>query len=127
MYGSVPRLEKWLQREVGDEKLRLRWDGDSERYVVGRLVTALSSDYVEWFYVVTDGDSGYRPVDHRTVRKILSLDTWKRERQMTAKDLVKQVRDGRESRDLERAEAIRYRLKHEARYIKKAAEADGIV
>lgn len=126
MVGSVPRLEKWLQQETGDAKLRLRWDNSIERYVVGRLTSYLSMDHVEWFYVCTDGDSGYRPVDSRTVRKIKSLDTWRRDKQLTAKDFCKMVQDKKLDEQEERSEAIRDRLRHESRYIKKAAQRDGI-
>lgn len=125
MEGSVERLEKWLQRETGDEKLRLRWDSRIERYMVGRYVNALST--VDWFYTCTDGDSNYRPVDRRTVRKILTLDTWRHERKMTAKDFVNQAKEQQLSTRQERAEALKYRIKHESRYIKKAAQQDGLI
>lgn len=124
---EVSRYEKWLQREVGDSCLRLKWDNAVERYVVGRLVRSLACDYVEWFYVVTDGNSGYRPIDQRTVRKILSLDTWRRPKHLTVDDFIKQIEERKLDRETERSEAIRYRLKDEARYIKKAAEKDGII
>jgi hypothetical protein len=125
MEGSVARLEKWLQREVGDEKLRLRWDSKIERYTVGRWVDSLSA--IDWFYVCTDGNSGYRPIDRRTVRKILTLDTWRHEKQMTAKDFVKKAQERQLDERQERAEAMKYRVKHEARYIKKAAQQDGLI
>lgn len=126
MHGSVPRLEAFLQRECGDPELRLRWDGEIERYVVGRRVKA-ASDYVEWFLVVSDGDSGYRPVDQRIVRKIKSLDTWKRDKVLTVNDFVNQIESRKAADNEKKREVIQYRLKHEARYVKKAAEKDGIV
>lgn len=125
MEGGIARLEKWLQREVGDEKLRLRWDQEIERYVVGRFVDSLSC--VDWFLVCTDGDSGYRPIDRRVVRKIITLDTWRHERKMTAKGFVAAAKERQLDARQERAEALKYRIKHEARYIKKAAQQDGLV
>lgn len=119
--------EKYLQREVGDPKLRVKWDNRIERFVVGRLVDSLASDYIEWFYVVTDGESGFRPIDQRTVRKVLSLDTWRRSKTLTPEEFTKQLQEKRIEEREERREAIRYRVKHEARYIKKAAEKDGII
>lgn len=121
------RYEKFLQRECGDPELRLRWDHNIERYVVGRRVKSLASDYIEWFYVVTDGDSNYRPIDQRTVRKVMSLDTWRRASHLSVQDFTKQIEERRLEREQERSVIMKYRLKHEARYIKKAAEKDGIV
>lgn len=127
MHGSVPRLEKYLQREVGDPELRLRWDSAVERYVVGRRVQTLASDYVEWFLVVTDGNSGYRPIDQRVVRKIKSLDTWKREKPLTPQEFLDIVEGRKESEAEKKREVLQYRLRHEARYVKKAAEKDGLL
>lgn len=127
MQGSVKRLEKWLQREVGDPKLRLQWSEAIGRYVVGRLVTALASDFVDWFMVVSDGNDGYRPIDQRLVRKIISLDTWRREKQMTSAEFTSKLEQEKLDRAQERSKAIAYRLKHEARYIKKAAVKDGLL
>lgn len=121
------RYEKWLQRETGDPMLRLKWDNRLERFVVGRLVRSLAADYVEWFYTVTDGDSNFRPIDHRTVRKILSLDTWRRAKQVTEADFVQQIEESKKREDEKRSEVIKYRLKHNARYIKKLAEQDGYI
>lgn len=126
MHGSVPRLEAWLQREVGDRELRLRWDDRTERYMVGRKVSSLTSDHVEWFYVVTDGQSGYRPIDQRTVRKIKSLDTWGRPK-LTAEDFEKQIEERKSDEAEKRREVLQYRLRHEARYVKKAAQKDGLL
>ena len=126
MHGSVPRLEKYIQREVGDPKLRLAWDPSTERYMVGRLVSNLSADHVEWFYTVTDGDSNYRPIDQRTVRKIKSLDTWSRPK-TTADGFVKQLEDRKADEEEIKRETLRYKLKHESRYVKKMAEKDGII
>lgn len=124
---NAKRAQEFLQREVGDPKLRVRWREDIERFEVGRLVSSLASDWIEWFYMVTDGNDGYRPVDMRTVRKILSLDTWKRDKTLTVDDFITQIEDQKLDRERARAEVIRYRLKHESRYIKRAAYKDGIV
>jgi hypothetical protein len=126
-HEAAERYQKWLQREVGDLKLRVRWDNRIERFVIGRLVSTFASDFIDWFYVVTDGDSGYRPIDQRTVRKIISLDTWRRDKQLTVNEFVKMVAEkGADDQEQTRA-ALRYRVKHEARYIKKAAQQDGIL
>lgn len=126
MHHAAKRAETFLQRECGDPQLRVKWDSRIERFVVGRLVSSLASDHIEWFYVVTDGDSNYRPIDMRTVRKVMSLDTWRRKR-LTESDFVKQLEERKLERDTARSEFLRYKLKHEARYIKKAAEKDGII
>lgn len=127
MHGSVPRLEKWLQREVGDPQIRLRWDDRIERYVVGRHVKSMASDFIDWFLVVSDGNSGYRAVDQRVVRKIVSLDTWRRPKHLTVREFCDKLDDDKTARLQKESEAIRYRLKHEARYIKKAAEQDRMI
>ncbi len=126
MHGSVERLEKWLQREVGDPQLRLKWEDRIERYVVGRQVKSLASDYIDWFLVVSDGNSGYRAIDQRLVRKIVSLDTWRRPKHLTPEEFCSQLDEAKDARIRKNEEAIKYRLKHEARYIHKAAVKDGI-
>jgi hypothetical protein len=124
---NAERAEKYLKREVGDSKLRVRWRNDIERFEVGRLTSALASDHIEWFYIVSDGNDGFRTIDMRTVRKLISLDTWRRAKHLTVEDFTKQIED-RQATELEaQREVRRYRLKHEARYIKKAAEKDGII
>jgi hypothetical protein len=127
MDGSCPRLEKFLQREVGDPQLRVMWDQKIERYVIGRRVASLASDFIDWFMVVTDGNSGYRPIDHRTVRKIESLDTWKRPSHLKPSDFIQKVEDAKTERAQARSEIIKYRLRHDSRYIKKAAVQDGLM
>jgi hypothetical protein len=124
--AAALRYQAWLQREVGDPKLRVRWDGRIERFVVGRLVSSMASDFVDWFLIVSDGESGYRPIDHRTVRKIVSLDTWKRDKPMTEEEFIAGLEQKRTEDRAARAEVLKYRLKHESRYIKKAAIQDGM-
>jgi hypothetical protein len=125
-HAAAVRAEKFLQRECSDPQLRVKWDESINRFIVGRLVRSLGCDYVEEFMIVSDGMDGYRPIDMRTVRKIISLDTWRRKK-MTKDDFVKMIED-RKTDDLsKKREILRYRAKHEARYIKKAAEKDGLI
>lgn len=126
MHAAAERGEKFLQRECGDPHLRVKWDSRVERFVIGREVNSLAASFIEWFLVLTDGESGYRPIDQRAVRKVLSLDTWRRGKKSEA-EFVKQIEDSKKSRAEKRSEILRYRLKHEARYIKKAAQQDGYV
>lgn len=121
------RAQKYLQREVGDPRLRVRWRTDIERFEVGRAIPDLASDRVEWFYIVSDGDSGYRPIDTRTVRKVISLDTWRRPKTLSLSDFLSQLEERKISDQQKEREAMKYRIKHEARYIKKAAEKDGVI
>src|SRR5512138_1048961 len=119
---NAKRAQEFLRREVGDSKLCVRWRNDIERFEIGRKVESLASDFVEWFYISSDGESGYRPIDMRTVRKIKSLDTWRREKTLKPEDFVKMIQEKKLAEHEEKREAIQYRLKHESRYIKKAAE-----
>jgi hypothetical protein len=116
------RAERFLQREVGDPKLRVRWRSDIERFEIGRRL----DNHTEWFYVCTDGESGYRPVDMRTVRKVISLDTWRRQKALSLADFINMIKERKLSEREEHREILKYRIKHEARYIKKAAEKDGL-
>lgn len=117
------RAQKFLQREVGDPKLRVRWRNDIERFEVGRQ----TEDHIAWFYIVSDGESGYKPIDMRTVRKVISLDTWRRSKTLSLADFVAQLKERKLNEEEEKREAMKYRVRHEARYIKKAAVKDGIV
>jgi hypothetical protein len=125
-HAAASRAEKFLQRECADPQLRVKWDESIERFVVGRLVHSIASDHVEEFLIVTDGNDGYRPIDMRTVRKIVSLDTWRRQK-MTQADFIKMVEDRKTDELSKKREVLRYRAKHEARYVKKAAERDGLI
>jgi hypothetical protein len=124
-HAAAQRAEKFLQRECADPHLRVKWDDSIERFVVGRFVPSFSK--IEWFYVSTDGDSGFRPIDQRTVRKVLSLDTWRREKTLSMNDFIDHIERGKQSDKEKNREIIKYRLKHESRYIKKAAVKDGII
>jgi hypothetical protein len=124
---SPETAQKILQREVGDPALRVRWRNDIERFEVGRKVDGLLSNHIEWFYTVTDGESGFRPVDQRTVRKLISLDTWRRSKTLTYKDFLGQIQEKKLEEHEEKREAMKYRFKHSARYIKRAAEKDGVI
>ena len=117
------RAQTFLRREVGDSKLVVRFDNRIQRFVVGRKLDS----HVEDFYVVTDGESGYRDIDMRTVRKVLSLDTWRRDKTLSVSDFISKIEQQKLDRDKKRSEVIKYRLKHEARYIKKAARQDGVI
>lgn len=119
---SPETAQKYLQREVGDDKIRVRWRNDIERFEVGRK----TDSHIEWFYVVTDGESNFRPVDMRTVRKVISLDTWRRPKH-SFQSFLTQLKDRKLNDQEKDREMMRYRLKHEARYIKKAAEQDRII
>lgn len=125
-HAAAVRAEKFLQRECADPQLRVKWDESIQRFVVGRLVTSVASDYVEEFLIVSDGQDGFRPIDMRTVRKIISLDTWRKKR-MSKDDFVKMIEEKKADEHQKAREIIRYKARHEARYIKKAAEKDGIL
>lgn len=124
--AAAVRYAKWLQREVGDPKLRVKWDGRIERFVIGRLVSTMASNFIDWFYVVSDGNSGYRTIDHRVVRKLVSLDTWRRDKHLSVDEFIQNLEDKKLADRQKQAEVLKYRLKHEARYIKKAAIQDGL-
>ena len=74
MHGEAARWQKRIRRELGDPGLLVRWNEEIERYEVGEVMRAGSSDYQNWFYVVTDGSNGFRPFDMRAVRKVRALD-----------------------------------------------------
>jgi hypothetical protein len=120
---TADRAQKFLQREVGDPKLRVRWRDDIEKFEVGRQL----EDGITWFYVVSDGDGGYKPVDMRTVRKVISLDTWRRDKALTMDGFIKQIEERKLAEDVAKREILKYKVKHESRYISRAAHKDGIL
>ncbi len=120
------RWEKRLQRELGDPYLRVRWNPEIERFEVGQA-SAIVCDLTYWFYVLTDGQSGFRNPDEWSeafIRKIRSLVkngiTW------TPEEVARVERACLEKNRQKAREEMQYRLKHVAKDLKKAAEQDGI-
>ncbi len=121
------RWEKRLQRELGDPYLRVRWNHEIERYEVGQK-SAIVSDLVYWFYVLTDGQSGFRNPDEWSeafIRKIRSLTI--HGMKWTPEEVARVHRECLEKNRQKAREELQYRLKHVAKDVKRAAERDGLV
>lgn len=117
MHGEAARWQKRLNREFfPGSDLKVRWADDIERFEVGQKVRDGAAEHTDWFYVVTDGNDGFKPLDMRTVRKLYALDK-SRNKVLTADDLRRQIRDGQEQAEDKKSEERRYRIRHEAKFI----------
>jgi hypothetical protein len=118
MHGTAAHWQKRLRRELDDRNLVCRWNEMLERFEVGEVLHGLT-DSVDWFYLVTDGDNGYRPMDMRTVRKVRSLckrhnKVWK------ADEYTRAIVDAKKERSERQGEEIRYQLKEGARHLRRS-------
>jgi hypothetical protein len=115
MHGEAAVWTRRLRREFGDDRLAVRWNEDLCRYQVGQKVGTGGADHIDWFYTVTDGSNGFRPLDQRTIRKIASMD--KRRMKLPTADELRRQREtaAAEAREKRGAE-IRYRISHEAEF-----------
>lgn len=116
MHGEAARWQRRLRKELADSGLHVRWNGDVSRFQVGQLVRSGASDHVDWFYTVTDGMDGFRPLDQRTVRKLHSMDKAKN-RPLTGAELRSQIASAKAAREEQAAGERRYRIQHEARFV----------
>lgn len=116
MHGEAARWQSRLRRELDSPGLFVRWNEGLCRFQVGQLVREGASDYVDWFYTVTDGMNGFKPLDQRTVRKLHSMDKAKN-RPMTATELRSRMTSAKAEREMRAADERRYRIRHEAKFL----------
>jgi len=121
------RVEARLQRDLGDRYLRVAFDHDIERFKIGQQ-SAVVSDQIDWFYIVTNGNSGFRNPEaeyERVLKKVHSLNMNNQAMRWTPEQFVKKARDIIMFNREKRRDEVRYRLKAEARAFLRAAEKDG--
>ena len=122
------RVQERLQRDTGDSYLRVAWDPSFERFKIGQQ-SAVVSDQINWFYIVTDGNSGYRNPGAeygRVLKKVQSLNMNNHAMRWTPEQFVKRAREIQQQNREKRREEMRYRLRSEARAFLRAAEKDGM-
>jgi hypothetical protein len=117
MHAEASRWQKRLNREFfPGSGLKVVWDEEMGRFRIGQKVRDGAFEYVDWFYTVTDGNSGFKPIDMRTVRKLYSMDK-SRMKMPTADDIRKAMADGKARDEMKKSEELRYRIKHEAQFV----------
>jgi hypothetical protein len=115
MHGEARHWQARLRRELGDPRLVVRWNVDAERYEVGQIVAYGASDVIEWFYAVTDGNNGFRPLDGRVIRKLRTLDK-AHQPNWTPSRFRQHLVDEKADLDEKRREEFRYQLAHETKF-----------
>lgn len=114
MHGEAAVWTKRLRREFGDDRLVVRWNEDLCRFQVGQKLGGIGTT-IDWFYTVTDGDDGFRPLDQRAIRKLGSMDK-RKHRLKTPEQHRRDVKSAKdEQEEKERAER-RYHLRHAAEF-----------
>lgn len=115
MHGEAAAWQRRLRATFDDPRLVVRWNSDIERFQIGYVCRSGAADHTEWFYTVTDGNSGFRPLDERIVRKLHTLDkthqpNWTPKRY---REFLEQ-----EKREVEekRREELRYEMLHELKF-----------
>jgi len=119
MHGEAAHWQKRIRRELGDPSLLVRWNEEIERYQVGEVLRLGSADHKEWFYTVTDGNNGFRPLDDRTVRKIRALDK-ANQVELTGEDIRKMRADAKQEREAKAFDDRRHQLREELRTHRRA-------
>lgn len=116
MHAEARAFQARIRSEFNDPNLVCIWDEVMERYRIGQKVRVGASDTVDYFYTVTDGNNGFKPLDQRTIRKLHSLDKAK-VRVPTADEIRAQLRDAKEKKDADERASLAYKFKHEAKFI----------
>jgi hypothetical protein len=115
MHAEAAVWQARIRKEFDNRDLCVRWNGEMCRYQVGQRLREGASEHIDWFYTVTDGNSGFRPLDWRLLRKLHSLD--KTKQTITAAQLRRQIADAREAAEDKRGEERKYRLRSEAQFM----------
>lgn len=117
MHAEAAIWQKRLRNEFfPGSDLVVRWNEEMCRYQVGQKVRNGASDEIDWFYVVTDGNDGFKPLDMRTVRKLYLLDK-SRQKVVTADALRRDMRDRKEAEEERAGAERRYRIRHESKFV----------
>ena len=114
MHGEASRWQARLRSEF-DAPLMVRWNEDIERFEIGQQVRSGAMDHVDWFYTVTDGKSGFRPLDHRILRKLRTLDK-EHQPNWTPSRFRKFLEAEKAEVNEKRRDELRYKLMHEAKF-----------
>jgi hypothetical protein len=115
--GEASRWQRRLREEFNDTRLLVRWDHDIERYQIGYVPKGGLTDDPEWFYTVTDGHSGFRPLDQRIVRKLHTLDKTKQPN-WTGIRLRKHIEQENLTAQEKQSAETRYQMMHEIKFRK---------
>lgn len=120
MHHEAERWTKRLRKELGDQRLVVRWNQEIQRFQVGEKVRSGAADSVHWFYTVTDGKSGFRGMGWHVIRKVASLDKAQSPSWMKSAEAYEAaLRDEQTRNELKEAEERQYRLKHEVKYLRR--------
>ena len=122
MHGEAQRWQKRIRRELGDPGLLVRWNEEIERYEVGEVLRSGSADYQNWFYVVTDGNNGFRPLDERTVRKVRALD-YSQQEALDVAAIERRMKNEKAEREAKASVDRMYQVREELRTHRRARYA----
>lgn len=114
-HGEAAAWQRRLRQTFDDPRLAVRWNVEIERYQIGYMCRSGAADHTEWFYTVTDGQSGFRPLDDRIIRKLHTLDK-AHQPNWTPKRLREFVESEKRDADAKRSEELRYQMAHELKF-----------
>jgi hypothetical protein len=117
MHGTAAYWQGRLRKEFGDNRIVVRWNDEIERFQVGYVSRLGAADLAEWFYTVSDGNSGYRIIDHRIIHKLRTLDK-AHQPNWTPARYRKWLEEEKEALNEKKREDLRYRIAHETRFAK---------
>lgn len=117
MNGTVAEWTARLRREFDDSRLLFRWNPDIERFQVGYRRPSGAADTAEWFYTLTDGNSGFRPPDGRLLRKLRTLDK-KHQPNWSPERLRKFMASEKEELREKHLEDLNYEVRNELKFRK---------
>ena len=116
-HAEAAAWQRRLQAEFDEPRLRVRWNSEIERYQIGHLCREGAADHTDWFYTVTDGQNGFRPMDDRVTRKLRTLDK-KHQPNWTPKRFKEFLASERAEVEEKRREEMRYAMLHELNFAK---------
>jgi hypothetical protein len=114
-HGEAAAWQRRLRSTFDDPRLMVRWNSEIERFQIGYQCRSGAADHTEWFYTVTDGQSGFRPLDDRIVRKLYTLDK-AHQPNWTPKRYREFLEHERQDADEKRRSELRYEMLHELKF-----------